>query len=684
MAVSQARTKQGRDKELFILISLLVTFIVLLALTFGYVGRQADYDKQYIEIGGELRVLSQRIVTEAEGAAAGTGDFARLRAVRDEFEQNLRRLQRGDATVRLPPSPVGVAQPLQAVTTQWQRLRANTDVILSNEKLLQSLGQFVGTINAVTPKLTAASEQLIEMMVSRGSAGAEDVAAAQAQIALASHQVVLVQRISSNVNKVFQSGQGSEVAAQAADLFRHDAAAFVANLEGMRQGNAGMKITRVADSEMRKKLDEIAELFGSITQLDLLILEQFPELFKVQDAGKIMLVNSGTILAATTALVGAYASLEKSRPVTATVGYILGAIALLNLLVLGYKLRRDALARLAVSAEQNQHNQEAILRLLDEMADLADGDLTVRATVTESITGAIADAVNYAIDALRNLVTNINETTVQVSSAAQETQTTAIHLAEASNQQAEQITEASAAINEMAVSIQQVSSSALESANVARSSVNIATKGAGAVQNTMQGMDIIREQIQETSKRIKRLGESSQEIGDIVELINDIADQTNILALNAAIQAAMAGEAGRGFAVVADEVQRLAERSANATKQIEALVKTIQTDTNEAIISMEQSTTGVVSGARLAQDAGASLKEIENVSTQLADLIQNISQAARQQSSAAANISDTMNSIQQITTQTSVGTSETAASVGNLADLANDLRKSVAGFKLPG
>lgn len=684
MAVSQARTKQGRDKELFILISLLVTFIVLLALTFGYVGRQADYDKQYIEIGGELRVLSQRIVTEAEGAAAGTGDFARLRAVRDEFEQNLRRLQRGDATVGLPPSPVGVAQPLQVVTTQWQRLRANTDVILSNEKLLQSLGQFVGTINAVTPKLTAASEQLIEMMVSRGSAGAEDVAAAQAQIALASHQVVLVQRISSNVNKVFQSGQGSEVAAQAADLFRHDAAAFVANLEGMRQGNAGMKITRVADSEMRKKLDEIAELFGSITQLDLLILEQFPELFKVQDAGKIMLVNSGTILAATTALVGAYASLEKSRPVTATVGYILGAIALLNLLVLGYKLRRDALARLAVSAEQNQHNQEAILRLLDEMADLADGDLTVRATVTESITGAIADAVNYAIDALRNLVTNINETTVQVSSAAQETQTTAIHLAEASNQQAEQITEASAAINEMAVSIQQVSSSALESAGVARNSVNIATKGAGAVQNTMQGMDIIREQIQETSKRIKRLGESSQEIGDIVELINDIADQTNILALNAAIQAAMAGEAGRGFAVVADEVQRLAERSANATKQIEALVKTIQTDTNEAIISMEQSTTGVVSGARLAQDAGASLKEIENVSTHLADLIQNISQAARQQSSAAANISDTMNSIQQITTQTSVGTSETAASVGNLADLANDLRKSVAGFKLPG
>ncbi|MDE2088681.1 MAG: methyl-accepting chemotaxis protein, partial [Gammaproteobacteria bacterium] len=211
----------------------------------------------------------------------------------------------------------------------------------------------------------------------------------------------------------------------------------------------------------------------------------------------------------------------------------------------------------------------------------------------------------------------------------------------------------------------------------------MAHRGADTVRRTIQGMDTIREQIQETSKRIKRLGESSQEIGDIVELINDIADQTNILALNAAIQAAMAGEAGRGFAVVADEVQRLAERSSNATKQIEALVKTIQTDTNEAVISMEQSTSNVVNGAKLAVDAGTALEEIEGVSKHLADLIQSISDAARQQAAAAANISDTMNAIQEITTQTSTGTNETAASIGNLADLANELRKSVAGFKLP-
>ena len=332
---------------------------------------------------------------------------------------------------------------------------------------------------------------------------------------------------------------------------------------------------------------------------------------------------------------------------------------------------------------QNRHNQDAILRLLDEMGDLADGDLTVTATVTEDITGAIADSINYTIDALRNLVENINSTTLQVASAAQETQATAIHLTDASDHQAQQITEVSSAITDMASSIEQVSHNASQSSDVAEQSVNLAVQGNEAVKKAIDGMDTIREQIQETSKRIKRLGESSQQIGDIVELIDDIAEQTNILSLNAAIQAAMAGEAGRGFAVVADEVQRLAERSSNATKQIDALVKTIQSDTNEAISSMERSTTEVVSGAKLSQDAGTALEQIEAVSHQLADLITNISDAARQQAQAAVSTSDSMNVIQEITMQTSTGTNESAASIGRLLELANELRTSVSGFKLP-
>ncbi|AFJ02908.1 type IV pilus biogenesis protein PilJ [Methylophaga frappieri] len=332
---------------------------------------------------------------------------------------------------------------------------------------------------------------------------------------------------------------------------------------------------------------------------------------------------------------------------------------------------------------QNRHNQDAILRLLDEMGDLADGDLTVSATVTEDITGAIADSVNYTIDALRSLVEQINSTTLQVASAAQETQATALHLTDASDHQAQQITEVSSAITSMAGSIEQVSQNASQSQEVARQSVSLAVQGNSAVKKSIQGMDTIREQIQETAKRMKRLGESSQQIGEIVELINDIAEQTNILSLNAAIQAAMAGEAGRGFAVVADEVQRLAERSGHATRQIDALVKTIQSDTSEAISSMEQSTAQVVSGAKLSQDAGTSLEQIETVSQQLAELINNISDNARQQANAAVSTSESMNVIQEITMQTSTGTNESAAAIGRLLQLTNELRKSVSGFKLP-
>ncbi len=341
---------------------------------------------------------------------------------------------------------------------------------------------------------------------------------------------------------------------------------------------------------------------------------------------------------------------------------------------------RDSLVEMEV---QNRHNQDAILQLLDEMGDLADGDLTVTATVTEDITGAIADSVNYTIDALRDLVENINSTTVHVASAAQETQATALHLTDASAHQTQQITDVSTAISEMAGSIEQVSQNASQSSDVAQQSVQLAAQGSEAVKNAITGMDTIREHIQETSKRIKRLGESSQEIGDIVELINDIAEQTNILSLNAAIQATMAGEAGRGFAVVADEVQRLAERSSNATKQIDALVRTIQSDTNEAINSMEKSTSGVVSGAKLSQDAGTSLEQIEAVSHQLAELINNISAAAKQQAQAAVSTSDSMNVIQEIAIQTSTGTNESAASIGRLLDLTDELRKSVSGFTLP-
>jgi twitching motility protein PilJ len=366
--------------------------------------------------------------------------------------------------------------------------------------------------------------------------------------------------------------------------------------------------------------------------------------------------------------------------------------ALLALVPLGLLFRRTQDLR---SAAEKQHlsaamqrkeadrNQQAILRLLDELQSLADGDLTVQATVTEDITGAIADSINYAVDALRGLVQTINQSAIQLDGAARQTTALAQHLAKASNAQSKQIGAATESIAEMAAFTEEVSGNAERAADVARHSVDIAHKGGEAVRRTIDGMNTIREAIQETSKRIKRLGESSQEIGNIVELINDIAEQTNILALNASIQASMAGEAGRGFAVVADEVQRLAERTANATKQIEVLVRTIQADTNEAVVSMERSTTDVVGGALLAENAGAALEEIEQVSNQIASLVQNISSSARQQSSAAQNITRNMQVLREISTQTADSTSATSISIAKLAELSTGLRNSVAGFRLP-
>jgi twitching motility protein PilJ len=334
-------------------------------------------------------------------------------------------------------------------------------------------------------------------------------------------------------------------------------------------------------------------------------------------------------------------------------------------------------------SEQNERNQQAILRLLDELGSLADGDLTVEATVTEDITGAIADSINYAIEKLRELVATINETAIMVDSAAKQTEGTAVHMKRAAENQGREIAAASGSIVSMAASIEEVSGNAERSSDVARHSVEVAHKGGAAVRRTIDGMNAIRETIQDTSKRIKRLGESSQEIGNIVELINDIAEQTNILALNASIQASMAGEAGRGFAVVADEVQRLAERSTNATKQIEVLVRTIQADTNEAVVSMERSTTDVVGGALLAENAGAALDEIEQVSNQIANLVQNISGSARQQAGSAADVTRRTTKLKEISEQTSKATAATAASISKLSELASQLRKTVAGFTLP-
>jgi twitching motility protein PilJ len=453
-------------------------------------------------------------------------------------------------------------------------------------------------------------------------------------------------------------------------------------VRGLSGDESGLALSRVtgADAEQRLKtvVQRNQQFAGSVRKA----IGAAETLSKAQAAARSM----PQLAAGLTAQIGGAAP----APAESDGGYkpwIMGllAAALLLLGALWWVSAKSVTARRSseLRVRENERNQEAIMRLLDELSSLADGDLTVQATVTEDITGAIADSINYAIEALRELVTTINDSAIQLDGAAKQTQAAAAHMAKASSAQSRQITAASDSMADMAASIEEVSGNSERSADVARHSVDIAHKGGDAVRRTIDGMNAIRETIQETSKRIKRLGESSQEIGNIVELINDIAEQTNILALNASIQASMAGEAGRGFAVVADEVQRLAERAANATKQIEVLVRTIQTDTNEAVVSMERSTTDVVGGALLAENAGAALEEIEQVSNQIASLVQNISASARQQAAASGNISKSMQVVREISTQTAESSTATSTSVAKLAALSAQLRKSVAGFRLP-
>lgn len=651
----------------------LIVSIVLLFANFAYLNTQSNYDKEYISHAGELRVLSQRIAKNATEAATGKAEaFPLLKEARNDFQERWGFLTEGNAASGLPSAPASMQADMDAVQKDWDSLRKNADAILASEQTVLSLHQVAATLAETIPQLQVEYEEVVDILLQSD--------APAIQVSVAQRQSLLAERILGSVNKVLA---GDDDSVQAADMFGRDASLFGRVLKAMTEGNAAMEISQVTDPDALERLAEISELFqfvsGSVDE----ILETSPELFQVRESASTIFSESQTLLDKSSGLTGGFENLASGRYINTLAGYVLGALALASIILIGLVMVRETNRRLTSTAEKNERNQSAILRLLDEIADLADGDLTVAATVTEDFTGAIADSINYSIDQLRDLVVTINSTAVQVAAAAQETQATAMHLAEASEHQAQEIAGASAAINEMAVSIDQVSANASESSAVAERSVAIANKGNEVVHNTITGMDNIREQIQDTSKRIKRLGESSQEIGDIVSLINDIADQTNILALNAAIQASMAGDAGRGFAVVADEVQRLAERSSAATKQIEALVKTIQTDTNEAVISMEQTTSEVVRGARLAQDAGVALEEIEKVSKTLAALIQNISNAARQQASSAGHISNTMNVIQEITSQTSAGTTATAKSIGNLAKMASEMRKSVSGFTLP-
>ncbi len=632
-------------------------------------GQQADRDGKYVEQSSQLLMLSQRLAKDAREAVRGEKvAFSTLKQSRNRFDTIINTLRRGDSELGIPPSPPAVASALAAVNQLWapkprEGVRGYVDQILSQQGSMFAMRERVAAINEISPVLLSRVDAIVK-------AGPRN-AMKMEQLHEAFRLQMLGLQIVMNVNLF---SQGDRDAAGSVRQIRQDSDRYREILAKLRDDVA---------PAVRAKVNAAAAEFTKMDEHLQGVLEDAPELIVSQGASSLVFKNSNLLLAKSTDLVNKYTSLAATRVWMTPVTIGLGALAFVFLGLMAWKFISDEKGRAQSSAEQNRATQDAILKLLDEMGDLADGDLTIQPEVTEQITGAIADSINFAVREMRNLVYRIKNAAQQVAVESERSRQTATELTEATLRQAAQITETTDRVMEMAQSMQEMSQSAENSAEVAQGSVATAKRGTEAVHNTIRGMDEMREQIQETAKRIKRLGESSQQIGEILELINDIAEQTNILSLNAAIQAAMAGEAGRGFAVVADEVQRLAERSGEATKQIGGLVKTIQTDTNEAVASMEETTNGVVEATRLADTAGQSLGEIESVSEQLADLIQEIARDALTQSETATAVSGSMAEISETTTLTSSGTRQTAESIGKLSDLARELQASVAGFKLP-
>jgi len=636
--------------------ALLAAVLIVLA------GRSETAERGYREHLAELTVLAGSMPGQAGAAARGdVAAFDRLAASQASLERVLGEIDAGRS-----PSAALSSESARRLggESAWNTLMESSKQVLAARTVAGELGKSAAESRAILGRVLAATGNAVS---APGGLTAMRVLPRFETVA---------QRTSDDLEQLEAAVNPAEVSRRITEN--------TALLEQFLGGLAGTDTTAgvaAIEGEAATRLAEVQTAFAAYAQQLQGTLERAGLLATAQQAA----ADLATVADGLQKSLDAQSAADPAESRGTTPALVALAIAVLCFAgaLWGWASQAGMRRVASLESERNRRNQDAILRLLDEMSSLADGDLTVQATVTDDITGAIADSINYAIEALRELVATINDTAMQLDQATRQTQAAAGHLAKASVAQSRQVAAATDAVSAMAASIEEVSGNAERSADVARHAVDVAHKGGDAVRRTIDGMNTIRENIQDTSKRIKRLGESSQEIGNIVELINDIAEQTNILALNASIQASMAGESGRGFAVVADEVQRLAERAGHATRQIEVLVRTIQSDTNEAVVSMERTTTDVVGGALLAENAGAALGEIEDVSNQIAQLVQNISASARQQAATSAHISRTMQVLREISQQTADNTSATSVAIGRLADMSAQLRKSVSGFSLP-
>jgi len=636
---------------------------------------------------GQALMQSQRLAKSVSQALIGRAQaFQEVAESAKVLASNVRGLAQGDGALGLTEVPTTAKEPLLPLLPLVDRAEKNAKFVLGQKQTLTQVSQALREVNAQSSELLDLAEGIATARIEKGNAS-------PAELTALNQMVMLTQRMGKSANE-FLTVEG--VSTEAVFLLGKDLNAFKEIVDGLLNGNKDLRLTAAKDPETREPLEALQKLFEQTRTQSTFILGTLQGLVAARDAQVAIIDDSeplrkGLEQVQTRLSGGAgIGNLTMVLILTFLVLTIVSAFGLLRVFVTDQGQRRQVAEFQRQEAERqereakrvNDANQAAILRLMNELQMVAEGDLTQQATVTEDITGAIADSVNFTVEELRSLVAQVQSTVQRATDTTQQVEATSTELLAASDEQLREIRETGESVLQMAGRINEVSAQAQHSAEVARQSLAAADTGLTAVQDAIGGMNTIRDQIQDTSKRIKRLGESSQEIGEITELISDITEQTNVLALNAAIQAASAGEAGRGFSVVAEEVQRLAERSGDATKQIAALVRTIQTDTQDAVAAMERSTQGVVEGARLSDAAGSALGDIDRVSRRLAELIEQISAQALREAESANVVVSNIQHIFAVTEQTGEGTRSTTQLVRELSKTADELQQSVSRFKI--